>query len=449
MWGESLSDHEIVIDGCSFHVRDNLYKFLELASERYPNEPLWIDAVCINQSNNIEKAVEVRRMGAIYTGAKEVLIWLGNGHLSERSSDWINSVQREDCNPNVRKQLEDLLQHPYWTRTWVTQEVLLAKSIGMLCGTQHMEWTVFASAVIKAMDLDVFGFASALVFWRLWTRRQRTLSKDPSSAFHTVPTALYPFWSLFNWRITSQCTDPRDRIYGILALARDYPGFDVSYTERASDLFWRAGEHFNAWAMPYRILNLVDAVSLNIRTLAESAPAMISLPVSHAWSAPNTLLPGSISEHICKNKGCEGSISIQLESSQNILLCTRAQDAGDNMFADYTPCLHALLSPIHDHSADSYTVTLFDHQAQSRPLRLPWTSLQVYMAEEFGIPTWQRVKDLWPSRNSSGFTDITKERCKLQIPSTFVTEHLKSFLSAGRPSQGLPLTWNLKYTGDR
>jgi hypothetical protein len=48
MWGEPSSEnHEVLLDGCLFSVRDNLYRFLELASSRYPQESLWIDAVCI------------------------------------------------------------------------------------------------------------------------------------------------------------------------------------------------------------------------------------------------------------------------------------------------------------------------------------------------------------------------------------------------------------------
>jgi hypothetical protein len=449
MWGESSSDHEILIDGCSFHVRDNLYKFLELASERYPNEPLWIDAVCINQSNSIEKAVEVRRMGVIYTGAKEVLLWLGDGYFSDHFSTWVNSTQRGACAPDVKRQLEGLLDHPYWTRTWVTQEVLLAKSIEILCGTQHIEWTELEPAARKVLEIDHRGLGPALIFSKLWIHRQRTLSESPSSTFFTIPTALYSFWDLFNWRIASQCTDPRDRIYGILALADDYPGFHISYTETVTDLFWRAGEHFNAWSMPDRILNLLGALSLDIRTIAPLAPQEISLAVTYAAFCRETRMPLFGSKIRCMNNGCEESSPIRFTGRHNILLCTRPENIKSVLVPYSSFCVHALLSPIDDHSADSYTVTLFNRQAQSQRLRVPWTSLRVNMTEELGVPIWQRVKDLWPSKNSASFTDITKERCKLQIPSTFVTEHLKLFLSAGLSSQGLPPGWDLHYTGDR
>lgn len=49
-----------------------------------PNRPehsrnLWIDAICINQKDNREKAVEVQLMFEIYANANCVNIWLGQG----------------------------------------------------------------------------------------------------------------------------------------------------------------------------------------------------------------------------------------------------------------------------------------------------------------------------------------------------------------------------------
>jgi hypothetical protein len=43
---------------------------------------LWIDAICINQHDNDEKAIQVPLMSEIFPRAKRVLIWLGehNGH---------------------------------------------------------------------------------------------------------------------------------------------------------------------------------------------------------------------------------------------------------------------------------------------------------------------------------------------------------------------------------
>ena len=36
-----------------------------------------VDAVCINQRDESEKAVQVRMMGSLYSRAEEVIVWLG------------------------------------------------------------------------------------------------------------------------------------------------------------------------------------------------------------------------------------------------------------------------------------------------------------------------------------------------------------------------------------
>lgn len=46
---------------------------------RAPGEPryLWIDAICLNQADELEKAQQVPLMGCIYEEARDVHIWLG------------------------------------------------------------------------------------------------------------------------------------------------------------------------------------------------------------------------------------------------------------------------------------------------------------------------------------------------------------------------------------
>lgn len=47
---------------------------------RYSNKPRWIwcDALCINQSNKVEKSYQVQRMFDIYGAARRVVVWLGH-----------------------------------------------------------------------------------------------------------------------------------------------------------------------------------------------------------------------------------------------------------------------------------------------------------------------------------------------------------------------------------
>lgn len=39
---------------------------------------MWIDAICINQSNLKEKGHQVALMGRVFSDARRVVVWLGN-----------------------------------------------------------------------------------------------------------------------------------------------------------------------------------------------------------------------------------------------------------------------------------------------------------------------------------------------------------------------------------
>lgn len=67
----------IQVNGCTMQVGRNLHELLTVAAKRFANKILWIDAVCINQGDNAEKAVQVQTMGNTFREATEVLVWLG------------------------------------------------------------------------------------------------------------------------------------------------------------------------------------------------------------------------------------------------------------------------------------------------------------------------------------------------------------------------------------
>ncbi|PMD42668.1 hypothetical protein L207DRAFT_553664 [Hyaloscypha variabilis F] len=77
VWGHPSNTSVLTIDGHESSITKNLeYALRHLRSEVEPIT-LWIDAVCINQSDVAERNSQVRRMGLIYELAKKVNIWLG------------------------------------------------------------------------------------------------------------------------------------------------------------------------------------------------------------------------------------------------------------------------------------------------------------------------------------------------------------------------------------
>ena len=78
---------------------------------------VWVDSICINQSDPIEKSRQLEIMGHIYHYASQVVAHVGAGNLQRAKSSW-------DC----------ALFH----RTWVIQEILHARKVVLSCGTSEV-----------------------------------------------------------------------------------------------------------------------------------------------------------------------------------------------------------------------------------------------------------------------------------------------------------------------
>jgi hypothetical protein len=137
-------------------VRSNLMSALRHL--RYPDRPrhLWIDAICVNQDDDMEKGSQVAVMGTIYANASAVIVWLGpaaNGSDralaamqqlgSQYEADWVDFTltprdthQSGTENEHHRIYLDDmffdlpsvhhLFCRDWFDRLWIRQEVLLA-----------------------------------------------------------------------------------------------------------------------------------------------------------------------------------------------------------------------------------------------------------------------------------------------------------------------------------
>jgi hypothetical protein len=76
VWGaQSTETHTVHVNNGRILVRENLSNFLRLARKHGIRDWLWIDAICIDQGNNIERNHQVQQMAEIYRNAKHVLVF--------------------------------------------------------------------------------------------------------------------------------------------------------------------------------------------------------------------------------------------------------------------------------------------------------------------------------------------------------------------------------------
>ena len=74
---------------CNSHplpVTPNLHSALREYRRRGTRALLWVDAICINQSNTSERTSQVRMMDKIYTEAECVIVWLGEAQATDEQA---------------------------------------------------------------------------------------------------------------------------------------------------------------------------------------------------------------------------------------------------------------------------------------------------------------------------------------------------------------------------
>lgn len=120
---------------------------------------MWIDALCIDQSNDVEKGPQVAMMGKLFEHSSRVVVWLGpekngSGIAMERLSyigsqidmDWggiyhispadVDGVDRSIAHPdrelplNTEQKLAvaHLLHRSWFDRLWIRQEIFVAEN---------------------------------------------------------------------------------------------------------------------------------------------------------------------------------------------------------------------------------------------------------------------------------------------------------------------------------
>jgi hypothetical protein len=121
VWGRTQAENLVTIDGHEILIRPSLFTALRRL-RAHSIEFLWADALCINQSSNDERSVQVGIMGSIYARAQEVCIWMGEMDFADQlwgdsrvdydpGRSYQSSQQSpEPCDPEVIPEHEMMLQ---------------------------------------------------------------------------------------------------------------------------------------------------------------------------------------------------------------------------------------------------------------------------------------------------------------------------------------------------
>lgn len=77
VWGEPNFTSPILVNNQELHITPHLLAILTTLRRKETPRTLWIDAICINQADFVERAQQVEIMKAVYSSCKRVLAWVG------------------------------------------------------------------------------------------------------------------------------------------------------------------------------------------------------------------------------------------------------------------------------------------------------------------------------------------------------------------------------------
>ena len=260
VWGDPQRLVNIRLDGYEFPITQNLNCALRYIRQEEMPIVLWIDALCINQSDVQERTSQVKRMDRIYKSAMRVCIWVGEEHIEnhplflgvpmpiERFFSRMvqifhatSGAEHLDIhNPStgpMEFQDEDVtiwqwcysLMHfvtrPWFTRLWIVQEATTNSNAYIQCGQYWLPWISFLWSLEKSastLQLRLQGLRTvehfihnAQTLWKcfIWYEAWQETSVPNSQE---LAKRIILLLLLLNGKFESQ--NMQDRIYAILGL---------------------------------------------------------------------------------------------------------------------------------------------------------------------------------------------------------------------------------------
>jgi hypothetical protein len=239
-------------------VTPNLFEALEGLRDPFVPMLLWVDALCIDQSNSEEVKSQIALMHIVYGGAGAVLAWINSqsndASLTRIAMMWLTDLERiiygvlydigqpsakqplwKEWNHSIKggygplEAFDNLLRSPYFSRVWTIQEVFLNRNV-IIC---HGGLAVyFRTLLFKAVQDG------------RWATVEMLASGDGDSANVHADMFLSSYYRMLCGQPPSvlealllaqdrRATEKHDSIYGILGLL-DRSGMEVSRTSASA-----------------------------------------------------------------------------------------------------------------------------------------------------------------------------------------------------------------------
>ncbi|KKY15306.1 putative heterokaryon incompatibility protein [Diplodia seriata] len=255
-WGipNPSTDSFIECDGFKLKITQSLDAALRHFRQTYHSINMWIDQICIDQSNPREKEQQIPLMSNIYRHAVNTVVWLGEASEGSDTAfellKFIGTVFQMSVDapppqdferlflPNADdptwKHLWELVNRAWFNRVWIVQECILSDNLWVICGGTIIYWEELTNGFSNLVR-------SGLADWLQNKHRKpepdsKTLGWNSMYMLGEERTHYHqfqqkpPLFGLLTRTRNAQATDPRDKVYGLLGVCAAAAPISVSYS---------------------------------------------------------------------------------------------------------------------------------------------------------------------------------------------------------------------------
>lgn len=231
----------IILDGQSYAIRPKLYEALHHLRHANDTVILWIDALCINQDDLLERSLQVPLMSKIFSQARQVLLWIGGGRLEA-------ATLRLFIDKDARTQFLGVatIENTSWfTRLWTMQEFILAKNPVFCARSARCAWSTIEVALhsggYRLSTLPLSHQDLAILLSSTWDNFDLggRLNKLRALRNYVMLNGHLPVDIALNLALNLDTSDVRDLIYGLSGLMKegDVQQLQIDYRKPAQEVF--------------------------------------------------------------------------------------------------------------------------------------------------------------------------------------------------------------------
>ena len=254
VWGNFEKADSIDLNSERFCVTRNQAEALRRLRNTDHETIMWIDALCINQTDDKEKSTQVPLMGLVYEKAESVIAFLGEHDETspilfkflrylEGTGDMkrvlgaLNSDERDTIIPA----LHTFLHREYWKRAWIVQELILNQNKWIQCGSDKVSYLTmedfeetglsYISTDIPPTDPSPIHGVGYPIEWPPRFQQLGALGRELSAD------------GFLEGFLDVRCSDPRDHIYAfynLLPLIKKH--MEVDYNKKGEEVICQAAK---------------------------------------------------------------------------------------------------------------------------------------------------------------------------------------------------------------